>query len=228
MGNIDNWTINEKPYEKCKEYGPSSLTDSELLAVILRTGSKDISVFELSKKMLGSNSDGKALMKLSEKTAYELMQYPGIGQIKAILLECIFELARRLWKIRIDRPVKFNNPSEIANYYYEDMKYLKVEQVKLLLLNTKGGLIKELTLSSGTVNHCLVSSREILIECLRYEAVNFILIHNHPTGDPAPSIEDIELTKNIDSAACIVGVNLIDHIVIGDHCYVSLKEERYI
>lgn len=228
MNNYSDFALNERPYEKCKEYGPTQLTDSELLAVILRTGTKEMSVFELSKYLLGENSDGQGIIKLSDKTMKELQQYHGVGEVKSILLVCIFELAKRMWKAKVKKPVLFNNPRSIADYYYEDLRYLKVEKVMILLLNTKGALIKELVLSSGTINHCVISARDVFIGCLKYEAVNFIMIHNHPSGDPTPSNDDIKLTRNIAKAGELIDIHMLDHIVIGDHRYVSLKEEGYI
>ena len=120
------------------------------------------------------------------------------------------------------------NPEVIANYYMEDLRHLQQEKVILLMLDTKSRMIKDMEMTSGTVNASLLSPREIFLHALKYEAVNIILLHNHPSGDPTPSREDIHSTKRIREAGNLVGIKLMDHIIIGDNKYISLGEEGYL
>ena len=217
--------VNEQPYEKCKKYGPQILSDAEILAVFLRTGLKGRSCLSIARNLLGENSDGKALLRLVKKNIKELTGYEGIGEVKAIQLFCIMELSRRLWKMNLGMPKVFNEPATIAAYYMEDMRHLSTEQVRVMYLNTKSVLIKEINLSIGTVNSSLISPREIFIDALKYEAVNIVLVHNHPSGDPTPSREDMNITNIVKKAGDFIGVRLIDHIIIGDNRYISFSEE---
>ena len=122
----------------------------------------------------------------------------------------------------------FNTPQSIADYFMQEMRHLDTEQVTLVLLNSKNRLIKEIRLSKGTVNASLTTPREVFICALKYEAVNFAMIHNHPSGDPTPSQEDIRLTNRIKESSKIVGINLIDHIIVGQNQYYSFKEHKYL
>ena len=218
----------ERPYEKCAQFGPSALSDAELLAVLLRSGIKGENALELARRILYYSGDNDGLYGLFSYTPEKLMQVKGIGQVKAILLVCVVELARRLSKVSAgDSPV-FVTPASIAEFYMEDMRHEKQEIMKLLLMNTKSKLLGENTISKGTVNASLISPREVLIEALRKEAVNIVLLHNHPSGDPTPSREDIQVTVKIRDAARLCGITLLDHIVIGDNCYYSFSEQEHL
>lgn len=218
----------EQPYEKCKKNGPEVLSDTELLAVFLRTGTKGKSCLWVARTLLGDNRDGRALLRLVKKDIISLKKYDGVGEVKAIQLSCMFELSKRLWRMNLSSSIVFNDPDTIASYYMEEMRHLTVEKVKVLFLNTKGHLIKAIDLSSGSVNTSILSSREIFIEALKYEAVNIVLIHNHPSGDPTPSIEDKVSTNSVRKAGEYIGIGLIDHIIIGDNCYTSFAREGLI
>lgn len=228
MNKIEETALNERPYEKCKNLGPENLSDSELLAIILRTGYKDKSVLDVSKEIIGDNKKSDRFLTLSRMSIKELTKLPGIGEVKAIQLSSIFEISKRLWKANVKKPLKFNNPTDIANYYYEELRGLEVEKVMLLMLNSSGGLIKDYIMAMGTVNSCAVGPREALIQCLKYDAASFILIHNHPSGECNPSKEDISLTNKMREAGMIIGIKMLDHIIIGDHKYYSFKEMNYI
>ena len=157
-------------------------------------------------------------------TLNELMRIKGIGRVKAIQILCVVELTKRMSKVVSNKGIYFNTPQSIADYFMQEMRHLDTEQVTLVLLNSKNRLIKEIRLSKGTVNASLTTPREVFIYALKYEAVNFAMIHNHPSGDPTPSQEDIRLTSRIKESSKIVGINLIDHIIIGDNIYTSLGE----
>lgn len=215
----------ERPYERCLSLGPEVLSDGELLAVIIRTGSRGESSLELADKILALNYPEEGILGLLHHSQQELMVVKGIGSVKAAQLVCIGELSRRIWKRNaVQKIIAFHEPEAIARYCMQDMRHMEQEQMRLLLLNTKNRLLREIYLSKGTVNASLAAPREIFIEALRYHAVYLIMVHNHPSGDPTPSRDDIRLTKRIMEAGKLIGIQLIDHIVIGDNSYISLKE----
>ena len=219
----------DRPYEKCLRSGPGSLSNEELLAIIIRTGSREQSALELSRQLLTEESQGGGLLKLLHLSLPQLMQIKGIGKVKGAQLLCIGELSRRIWRRAVlEEVVSFTNPEEIVNYYMEDLRHMEQEQTRLMLLYTKGALIKELMLSQGTVNMSLASPREIFLEALRHRAVYVVMVHNHPSGDPSPSREDILLTKRVREAGELIGIPLLDHVIIGDNSYISLKERGII
>lgn len=215
----------ERPYEKCMNLGPTVLSDAELLSVIIRTGTKGEKALDLSKKILNHSENNRGLLGMMHLSTYELMQLKGIGKVKAIQITCIVELSRRIAKTTAFKGFKLTSPSSVADYFMEDMRHEEREQLILLLMNGKNKLLHETILSRGTVNASLVSPREIFIEALRYQAVSVMLIHNHPSGDPTPSKEDILVTRRVKEAGNLIGISLIDHIIIGDNRYVSLKEQ---
>ena len=220
--------LNERPYEKCKQHGPESLTDSELLAVFIRTGLKNKSCITIARELIGDNKDGKGILQLLKSDFSQLTKHEGIGEVKAIQLLCMFELSKRLWRMNISSGISFTSPESIASYYMEELRHLSVEKTKVMLLNTKGLLIRDMEISSGTVNSSCLSARELFINALKCEAVNIVLIHNHPSGVPTPSAEDISITRTIKQAGDFIGIRLIDHVIIGDNCFVSLAREGYI
>ena len=210
------------PYEKCLEYGASSLDNAELLAAIIRTGTNGLSSIQLAEKLLENAGNLNGLYGMSVS---ELMQIKGIGKAKAVQICCILELSRRIAKQKARERLDFSNAETIAEYYMEDMRHLSVEKVMLLLLDGRHRLMKEILLSKGTANSSWVPVRNIFVEALRCEAVYMILIHNHPGGNPAPSKCDKEITERICQAGEMLGINLLDHIIIGDHRYISFREE---
>lgn len=222
---IKELPVSERPYEKCEAYGPQSLSDAELLAVILRTGTKRLRAIDLAINVLNHSTSHPGLKGLNYLSMKELKQIKGIGRVKAIELLCLTELTKRMAKEVHRDNLKFITPQSIANYYMQDLRHLSREQVLLLMLDSKSKLIKDIIISSGTVNASIMPVREVLIEALKEEAVNIILLHNHPSGDPSPSSEDIRVTKRMKEAGNLIGVTLMDHIIIGDNRYISLKEQ---
>lgn len=218
----------ERPYEKFEQYGAQALSDAELLAVIIRTGTRKERCVELTSRVLTYSVHCQGLMSLYHMTMKELMQIRGIGRVKAIQLLCIAELSKRLHRASFREGICFNHPKIIAEYYMEQMRHLNREQVMLALLDSKARLIRSLTLSIGTVNSSMLSPREIFLEAVKAEAVSFILLHNHPSGDPSPSREDILITKRVQESGELLGISLLDHIIIGDKRYISLKESGYL
>ena len=227
----ENYTMKEmaeeeRPYEKCLCYGPAHLTNVELLAVLLRIGTKGLNSLELARTILHSQSGEEDILNIHSLTLQKLKKIKGIGTVKAIQIICLSELAKRLAKASAKEGLIFNLPSTIAEYYMEDMRHQKQEHMKLLMLNTKSKLIGEANISKGTVNASLVSPRELFIEALDCNAVSIILLHNHPSGDPTPSKNDILLTKRVKEAGDLIGIELLDHIIIGNNCYVSFAEQQ--
>lgn len=214
-----------RPYEKLISKGEKSLTDAELLAIIIRTGTYDKTSIELAEDIINNTANGSVLG-LANMSVKELMKIKGIGMAKAVQIKSIMELSRRISKSHIPLKQEFVSPQIIADYYMEDMRYLKTEHLLMVMLNTKYRYIGDYTLSKGTVNSSLASPREVFIKALKEEAVYIILIHNHPSGDPTPSREDLLTTKRVKEAGNIVGIKLIDHIIIGDNRYISLKQQN--
>lgn len=217
---------NDRPYEKCLAMGPENLSDAELLAVIIRTGSQDQNSLALANQILALNYPEDGLTGLLHVSLQELMQVHGVGKVKGLQLLCIGELSRRIWKKEAIRNIMaFDDPNAIANYFMEDMRHMEQEQFHVMFLNTKNGLIKDMLLAKGTVNAAMTSPREIFIEALRCRAVYIILVHNHPSGDPTPSQDDFNMTRRVKEAGSLIGIQLMDHVIIGDNSYSSFRKE---
>ncbi len=218
----------ERPYEKAISNGIASLNDAELLAVILRSGTKSESSIDLSNKILNAHNVHKGLNGLFFMRREDLLNIKGVGNTKATQILALTELSKRINETKLKNDICYNNPEKIAAYYMEKCKYLTKERVYIMLFSNSHMLIKELLLSEGTVSSSSVSPREIFIEALKYEAVNFILVHNHPSGSPEPSNSDISATIKIKEAGRIMDINLSDHIIVGNGCYISLAERGII
>jgi len=216
------------PYEKCLEQGANFLSNTELLAVLLRTGTKGMNVLELAEHILSSACGDSGILNIHHCTLEKLKSIRGIGNVKAIQILCLSELAKRLSKATAKEGLVLSLPSTIADYYMEEMRHQKQEHMKLLMLNTKSKLLGEKDISKGTVNASLVSPRELFIEALEKQAVGIILIHNHPSGDTTPSENDISLTRRVQEAGRLIGIELLDHIIIGNNCYMSFAEEKLL
>lgn len=217
----------ERPYEKCLKQGAEVLSDAELLAVLLRTGTKGENVLALAKRLLYQDG-GAGLLGIHQFSFQSLMKLKGIGKVKAVQILCLSELAKRLSKASVEPRLRFSSSQSVAEYYMEDLRHRNQEVMKLLLLNSKAELIDETNISKGTVNASLVTPRELFVEALKKEAVSMILLHNHPSGDPTPSRDDILTTKRISECGLLIGIELLDHIIIGNNCYVSFQEENLL
>ena len=217
--------ILERPYEKFNRLGVHALSDEELLAIILRTGSKKEDAVHLASRILYGNQEYSGLLSLNHLTLNELIKLHGIGQVKATQLLCLSEITRRMAKATRKDGVHLLSPDSVASYYMEDMRHLTTEQILLVLLDSKSKILGDKIISSGTVNASLLAPRELFIYALKHGAVNIILLHNHPSGDPSPSSEDLAATKRVKEAGVLIGIKLMDHLIIGDNKYVSLKEQ---
>lgn len=218
----------ERPYEKCRMYGASSLSDRELLAIILRSGTKDCSSIELADQIYNLHPVHHGMIGLPYLSYEALISIKGIGMVKAVQILCIVELSKRLSMSKAKTRLKLASPASIADYYMESMRHLQQEQLIVMMLDGKNQLIKDCILTVGTINSSLVSPREIYLEALHYEAVNLILVHNHPSGDSTPSQQDIQVTNRVLKAGKLIGIHLLDHIILGEHQYTSLYEEGLI
>lgn len=200
------------------------MSDAELLAVLIRTGTRGENALELSERIL-YHAGEKGILSIHQFSRERLMRIKGVGRVKAIQISCISELAKRLAKTSAQELLSFQNPDSIAKYYMEDLRHEKQEHMKLLMLNSKAKLLGETNISKGTVNASLITPRELFIEALQKNAVSIIIMHNHPSGDPTPSREDQLTTRRIQEAGALIGIDLLDHIIIGNNCYISFRKE---
>ena len=217
----------QRPYEKCFTQGESALSDSELLAVILRSGTQGKNSLTLAQEILKvmEKSSYPGLTGLLHISVQDLMKINGIGRVKAVQLKCIGELSKRIARNAARPQLVMNSPASIAAYYMEELRHEEQEVVICMMSDVKGHFLGDKILTRGTVTGSMVTPREIYMEALRRHAVSLILIHNHPSGDPTPSPDDVQITTRIYQAGELIGIHLLDHIVIGDQKYCSFREE---
>ena len=215
----------ELPYDKFMKFGPESLSDAELLAIMLRTGTRDKTPIELGRAILNLSGSKWGLLGLHHFTIKELMKIPGIGEVKAVQLLCIAEIAKRISNMQAKVNLSFQNPDSVAAYYMERMRHRETEQLILILLDAKNRMIYDEVISVGILNATLISTREIFIKAFKEEAAYIMILHNHPSGDPTPSRQDQQITNKIKEVSILVDIPLIDHIIIGDNRYISFKQK---
>lgn len=216
----------EKPYEKCLKHGAEALSDAELLAVIIRTGTAGRKSIDVAQEILKRNE--KNLLNLYELNLKDFMEIAGIGTVKAIQLKCLAEITKRMTKAVRLREVSLNSASSVASYYMEELRHENREKLMLCMFDSQSVLLGEEIISIGTVNASLVSPREIFIRALMQQAVHIILLHNHPSGIPLPSTQDKLVTRRVQECGEMLGIRLSDHIIIGDNQYFSFKEENLL
>lgn len=218
----------ELPYERFIRFGPENLTEAELLAIIIRTGTREMSALELAEQVLKlARYPREGLLGLYNVTVDELKGIKGIGEVKAVKLKCLAELSKRISAARASDGMNFTNPGQVADYFMERLRHRETECVILVCLDAKGQFIAERQLSEGSVRMALISPREIFLEALSCRAVNIMLVHNHPSGDPTPSKADVELTDSVRQIGDKIDIPLLDHIIIGDRQYVSFRTELW-
>ncbi len=218
--------VNERPYEKLEKYGPETLSNAELLAIVIRTGSMEETSVALAQRLLtyGGNTGGIAF--LHDMSVEELKRTKGIGRVKALQIKAVMELSKRVSASLINNNrVTIKSPVEVSTLLMEEMRHLKKEVFKIILLNTKNHIIKYLNVSVGSLNSSIVHPREVFSEAVKAGCSGVLLVHNHPSGDPEPSREDIETTQRLVNAGNILGIKVLDHVVIGDGKYISFKEQ---
>lgn len=221
---IKDMPLEERPREKLIMYGARVLTNAELLAIILRNGTKRENVLELSKNLLKENN----LKSLSRKRVNVLMRIFGIGQSKACQIVACFELGRRLASFKDKQSNSINNVRDVVKLFLPGISFLKKEHFKSIFLDSRKRIIKDETIFIGSLNASIIHPREIFQAAFEEGAAAIILLHNHPSGDPNPSDDDIKITKQLVKAGEILGIEIVDHIIIGHNKYFSFKEKDYL
>ena len=216
----------ERPYEKFRRGGAEALSDAELLAIIIRTGTNGKKSIEVAQDFL--NLGEKNLLNLYSVSFHDMQQINGIGEIKAIQLKCIAELSKRIATTKHQERVCLNHPRTIAAYCMERMRHADLEYLWLMMFDIKCHLIDTICLSTGSATSAFVSPKEIFETALQFHAVQIVLLHNHPSGVPSPSAEDDIVTARIADCGRLLGIPLIDHIIIGDQVYYSYHENKRI
>lgn len=224
------WTLrdvpqDERPRERMLEFGAPSLNNAELLAILLRTGTIAESAVRLAERLLRESGSLRSLVDMSID---QLTGIKGIGPAKALQIQAGIELGRRLARTAPEDKHTVRSPQDVSALLMEDMRYLRKEHFVCLFLNTKNHVIGQETLSMGSLNATVVHPREIFRAAIQRSSASIICVHNHPSGDPTPSPEDIQLTARLSEAGEIVGIDVLDHIILGDRQYISLKEKGYM
>jgi len=211
----------ERPRERLMRQGAAALKNEELLAILLGTGTQGESAIRLAERII---QECGGLRRFAEISWEELTQIRGVGPAKALQLQASIELGRRLARSRLPDMVRISRPQDAADLLMEEMRHLREEHFVCLFLNTKNQVIGRQTLSIGSLNASIVHPREVFRAAIRRSSASILCAHNHPSGDPAPSPEDVQLTRRLAEAGELIGIELLDHLVIGDNRFISLKE----
>lgn len=225
---INDMHVSERPMEKLERYGKENLSDAELFAIIFRTGIRKTNAVELAREMLMRHPNGHPLVSLYQDSLLELQEVSGIGKVKAAQVHAVLELSKRIAKQGQSQNVKITSASAVARLYMEDLRHLRKECFKVIYLDTKNQVIADENISIGSLNASIVHPREVFKNAVKRSANSIIAMHNHPSGDPTPSKEDVDITRRIRQAGELLGITLLDHIIIGDHKYISFKEEKLL
>ena len=211
----------ERPRERLYAYGPQALTTAELIAILIRVGNAERSAVSLGEHLLASFGNIKGV---ACATAEELSRVKGIGHAKAAEIKAAIEFGNRLALFTDSPRPTVGSPRDVANLLMPDMRYLKKETLKSVLMDTKNGVLGIKTVSIGDLSSSIVHPREVFKDAIAASAASLIVAHNHPSGDPTPSAEDVSVTRRLQQAGEILGIELLDHLIIGDGTFVSLKE----
>jgi DNA repair protein RadC len=222
---ITRWPEKERPRERLLQQGPQALTETELLGILLGKGTRKKTAIDLARELLDQQ---ESLQKLFSRSPSELMKIKGIGPAKAATLSAAFELVRRIQSQSHISKASFKRSSDVANHFLPLMRDLRKEVFKVLLLNRANRLMKEVTISEGTLEASIVHPRDVFHEALLELATGIILIHNHPSGNPSPSEEDLRMTKQLVEAGRLLGIKVYDHIILAGESYRSLADEGLI
>lgn len=214
----------DRPYEKFEKHGAGILTDSELLAIIIKSGTRQINSVEVAKILLSKKENGLEGFNYLEKTSIqELMTYKGIGKVKAIQIKAALEIAKR-YNQKPNKKIKITSPIDVYNLLKLDLQDLEVETIKTIILDTKSNVKSIVTISLGALNSSCLTLKEFLQEPIKQMASSIILVHNHPSGDTVPSKADIQITSKIVENVRVFDIDLKDHIIIGKTGYTSIRE----
>jgi len=226
---IKDLPVSERPYEKLEKFGAEILSNAELLAIIIKTGSKNETSVIIAQRILKQDKDDGGLEFLYDASLEQLRGINGIGRVKAIQIKALAELSKRMSSTFImNGKVTIKSPEDVSRLLMEEMRHLKKEVFKIILLNAKNHIIKHLSISVGSLTASIVHPREVFSEAVKCGCSGILLVHNHPSGDTEPSGEDIETTRRLIDAGSILGIKVLDHIIIGDGKYLSLKEKGLI
>lgn len=215
----------DRPRERMLKVGPDNLSNQELISILLGSGTKTESVTSLAARVL-MHFEGLKLLR--DATIEELTAIKGIGTAKGVQLLAAIEMGKRMNRYQPAERYVIRSPEDGANYVMEEMMTLKQEHFVALFLNTKNQVIHRQTIFIGSLNASIVHPREVFREAIRRSSAAVIVIHNHPSGDPSPSQEDIHVTRRLYEAGKMIGIELLDHLIIGDRRFVSLKEKGYV
>lgn len=221
---IKDMPLNERPTEKLLAMGPGALSNSELIAVIIRTGTGNETAIEVSRRML--SLDKRGISFLGDASVSDLTEIKGIGQCKAAQVLAAIELGKRIKRVSPYDNVRVTSPDIVANIVIEDMRHLSKEHFDIAILDTKNQIISIENISIGTLNASIVHPRDVFKAAIKKNANSVILIHNHPSGDVCPSSEDLSITKRLVDAGNIIGIKVLDHIIIGNDEFLSMKEKN--
>lgn len=217
--------IADRPRERLIRQGAGSLSNQELMAILLRTGTKEESVLMLANRILKSFDK---IQDFKDATVEEMTAIKGIGEAKAVQILAAVELGKRIYRKHSEGRYVIKSPEDAAAYLMTDMSSLVQEHFVVLFLNVKNEVLHKQTIFIGSLNSSIVHPREIFREAVKRSAASIICAHNHPSGNPSPSPEDIEVTQRLVEAGSIIGIELLDHLIIGDHRFISLKEKGYM
>ncbi len=211
----------ERPVEKCLSMGIESLSNSELLALLINSGTSERSAKDLAEEILAKSRDG--ISHLRESSVEELMTVRGIGSSKAARIMAAVELGKRIALRPVKKGMIIEDDEDVAELFMEEMRRLKKEMFKAVLLNSKGGVISVETVSIGELSSTIVHPREVFCQAVKKSAAAIVFVHNHPSGDPMPSDEDIATTARLKECGRLLGIRVVDHLIIGDGRYMSLR-----
>ncbi len=222
---IKEWRADERPRERLLKNGPDSLSDSELLAILISTGTKNLSALDLAKLLLDKFQN---LRGLASRDISELKSIKGIGLAKAITLSAAFEISRRIQASGFVENPMFRSPQDVANYFIPLLRGVKQERFYIALLNSSNRITRIHLVTEGTLNASLVHPREVFRLAITESAASIILIHNHPSGNPTPSNEDITMTKKLVQASKYIDIPILDHLIIAGDQFTSLAQLGHI
>lgn len=218
---IKDMVASERPQERLEQYGADALSDREILAMILRSGPKGTDVLTLSGKIIDQAGSLSSLLRWS---AEDFKQIHGIGPVKALQLLAVMSFAKRILREDGGRETLFDSPEVVMRHFHTLTAGLEVEKFWVLCLDRKNRLLRRVESTSGTASNSLVHPREVFREAIRLSASAIIAVHNHPSGDPAPSSADIKITRQLREAASVIGIDLLDHVILGQ----KVKDPRGI
>jgi DNA repair protein RadC len=226
IGNgITRWPATERPRERLLAKGPDALSDAQLLAILLRTGRRDSSAVEVALELLRRVGGLSGLAHCGNE---ELCAIPGVGPAKVAQLKAAIELGRRAMAVPLSTGTRVSSSRDLFEHFHPMLRDVKHELFKVVLLDAKNTVLKELTVSKGSLTLSIVHPREVFAPAVRESAAAVIFLHNHPSGDPTPSLEDRQLTDRLVEAGRLLGIRVLDHVILGESRYVSFADEGWL